>query len=80
MLMGDAYYDPQRAMEMKEREQIIEKVLNMLEPPTKDIFIACYVDQKRYKEVAKIMEITETVVKNHIMKALKMIRGLNLKL
>ncbi len=80
MLMGDAYYDPHRAMEMKEREQIIEKVLNMLEPPTKDIFIACYVDRKRYKEVAKTMEITETVVKNHIMKALKMIRGLNLKL
>lgn len=80
MLMGNTYYDPHRTMEIKEREQIIEKVLNMLEPPTKDIFIACYVDRKRYKEVARILNITEVVVKNHIMKALKMIRSLNLKI
>ncbi len=80
MMMGDIYYDPHRTMEIKERERIIDQVLNTLEPPTKDIFIACYVDRKRYKEVAKLMNITEVVVKNHIMKALKMIRSLNLKI
>ena len=80
MQMGDMYYDPHRTLELKERESIIEKVLNMLKSPTKEIFIACYVDRKRYKEVAKIMGVTEAVVKNHIMKALKTIRDLNLKM
>ncbi|MBR1463225.1 MAG: sigma-70 family RNA polymerase sigma factor [Prevotella sp.] len=78
--MNDIYYHPEEEFLLREREQRIEEVLSRIPQPTRDIFIACYVDRKRYKEVAKMMSITEVVVKNHIMKALKMVRGLNLKL
>ncbi len=78
--MNDVYYNPDDALMLKEREQQIEDVLARLPQPTRNIFIACYVERKRYKEVAKMMNITEVVVKNHIMKALRMIRSLNLKI
>lgn len=78
--MNDVYYNPDDALILREREQQIEEVLARLPQPTRDIFIACYVDRKRYKEVASKMNVSVTVVKNHIMKALKMIRGLNLKI
>ena len=56
------------------KEEIVERVLNELKPPTKEIFISCYVHYKEYREVAEKMGISVNTVKKHIVKALKIIR------
>jgi len=42
--------------------------------PTHSILLACYVDGKKYKEVAEMMNISISTVKKHIVKALRIIR------
>jgi len=46
----------------------------MLKPPTSDILRACYVEEKKYKQVAEEMGISVSTVKKHIIKALKIVR------
>lgn len=65
------------ASSLLEREELQERVnrkIGELKPPTRDIFMACYVERKKYKEVAEQMGISTATVKKHIVKALKMMR------
>lgn len=64
------------------RETVVGRILDELRPPTSDILKACYVEGKKYKEVAEEMHISVSTVKKHIIKALKIIREIrkNLKL
>jgi RNA polymerase sigma-70 factor (family 1) len=52
----------------------INKVMRQLKPPTNVILRACYLEGKKYKEVAEEMDMSVSNVKKHIMKALKIIR------
>lgn len=63
------------------KKQLVENIFNVLQPPTSDILRACYVEGKKYKEVAENMDISVSTVKKHIIKALKTIREIrkNLK-
>ena len=61
-------------LEWQEREARIKEILDAMKPPTRDIFIACYVDHKKYAEVATLMAISIDTVKKHIKKALRFIR------
>lgn len=60
--------------EMYRREEIVEQVLNSLPPPTQDIFIKCYVERRKYQDVAEELGISASTVKKHIMRALKIVR------
>ena len=62
--------------EQKEIKQRIYEVLNVLKPPTKEILEACYIQGKKYKEVAEEMKINIATVKKHMVKALKILRDL----
>ena len=62
---------PEEMMEVEELQNEMERRINELGPPTHEIFIACYVDRKRYKEVANEMGISVSTVRKHIVKALK---------
>ena len=72
--VSSPYDDSHDPMELEERENIIREVLNALKPPTKEIFLWCYVDRKKYKEVAEHLGVSVGVVKKHISKALSIIR------
>ena len=64
--------------EMEERERIIGQVIDDLQhPTTREIFVACYVDHKKYVSVAEEKGISVSTVKKHIVKALKAIRERN---
>ncbi|MBR1401784.1 MAG: RNA polymerase sigma-70 factor [Prevotella sp.] len=63
--------NPDKLMEMEEMEREMDRRIDELGPPTREIFIACYVDRKRYKEVASEMGISVSTVRKHITKALK---------
>jgi len=55
-------------------EQIIGEIMKKIEYPTVDILRACYIDGKKYREVADEMGISISTVKKHMVKALKIIR------
>ena len=61
-------------LELQEREQIVSDVLDSMKPPTKEIFVWCYVDRQHYKEVAERLGVSVSMVKKHISKALAIIR------
>lgn len=73
-LMGQHIANDDNAMEHEEKMKIVNQVLDDLGHPTSDILRACYVDEKKYKEVAAEMNISISTVKKHIVKALKHIR------
>lgn len=68
------YDESMDTLEWQEREARVKEILDALKPPTRDIFIACYVDHKKYAEVATLMAISIDTVKKHIKKALRYIR------
>lgn len=59
--------------ELHEREQTVRHVLDSLPDYTRQIFIACYVDRKQYREVAQEMGISTNTVKKYISRALRLI-------
>jgi len=60
--------------EVDERVALIRKLMDQLTPKTRLILEECYIQKKKYKEVATDLEISESAVKKHIVQALKIIR------
>ncbi len=60
--------------EADERIEAIRKILRKLPQRTQFIMQECYMQNKKYKEVAEELEISINAVKQHIVKALKIIR------
>lgn len=71
-----------RLGERDDEMRIIEQLYDDLGSPTAEILRACYVEDKKYREVAEEMGISIATVKKHIIKALARIREIkkNLKL
>ena len=57
-----------------EKDKLVEQMLNSLKPPKDEILRLCYIERKRYAEVAELMGISPNTVKKHISGALKMLR------
>lgn len=66
--------DPSAILEREELQERVNRNIDSLKPPTRDIFIACYIEKKKYKEVAAEMNISTSTVKKHIIRALKAMR------
>jgi len=75
-LMSERYIQADEQIEQKETKQRITEILNVLKPPTKEILEACYIQGKKYKEVAEEMKISISTVKKHMVRALKILRDL----
>lgn len=63
-----------RIIDFDERILHVRKVMQSFSPQTKLIFQECYLKEKKYKEVAEALGISESAVKKHIMKGLKILR------
>jgi RNA polymerase sigma-70 factor (ECF subfamily) len=74
LLVTRPYDESMDTLEWQEREARVKEILDAMKPPTRDIFIACYVDHKKDAEVATLMAISIDTVKKHIKKALRFIR------
>lgn len=74
------YIDTERFLEQQERVQVARSIVDSIGPPTSDILYACYVDGKKYSEVAQEMGMSIANVKKHMVKALRLIREKRLKL
>ena len=60
----------------EDKERIVEKMMSHLCPPTDKILELCYLQQKKYAEVAEMLGISTSSVKKHIIKALRTLREL----
>ncbi len=75
-LMSERYIQADDQIEQKEFKQRVYEIINALKPPTKEILEACYIQGKKYKEVAEEMKISIATVKKHMVRALKILRDL----
>lgn len=75
-LMSERYISNEHLAEHDDNVRLINKVLDEIGPPTSDILKACYIEEKKYKEVAEEMGVSIATVKKHMVKALRMIREL----
>lgn len=66
--------DPNEIDLHEEKIQSIVKALDELTPRTQQIVQLCYVQRKKYREVAAELNISESAVKKHIMQALSYMR------
>ena len=66
--------------EREDNIRLIRQVLKEIGHPTSDVLAACYIDGKKYTEVAQEMQISVASVKKHMVKALKMVREIKKRL
>lgn len=60
--------------EYEERMNQMKQIISELPPRTRFVLEQCYFNNKKYQEVAEILDITSSAVKKHIMKALAILR------
>lgn len=58
----------------KERQRQVEEMLDLLPDTTRHVLEECYLNHKKYREVADDMNVCQETVKRHIIKALKLLR------
>lgn len=58
----------------KERQWQVEEMLDLLPDTTRHVLEECYLNHKKYREVADEMNVCQETVKRHIIKALKLLR------
>ena len=58
----------------EERIKIVSSIRESLTPQTRLILKECYINNKKYKEVAEELNISVSAVRKHMVKALKVIR------
>ena len=58
----------------EERLERVRKAVEQLPPQTRHILEECYFNQRKYAEVAEMLNISTNAVKKHIMKALRLLR------
>lgn len=60
--------------EYEERMNNVKQIISELPPRTRFVLEQCYFNNKKYREVAEILDVTSSAVKKHIMKALAILR------
>lgn len=74
MAVGKLSFNPEEVDLHEEKIQTIMRSLDELTPRTQQIVTMCYVQRKKYREVAEELGISESAVKKHIMQALSYMR------
>lgn len=57
-----------------EQQKQVAEMLDLLPETTRHVLEECYLNHKKYREVAEEMNVCQETVKRHIMKALKLLR------
>jgi len=62
-------------MEHNELVELVREAVHELPDRTQYVLQQCYVNRMKYREVAAELDISETAIKKHIMRALKFLRA-----
>lgn len=57
----------------EERLRIARKVVATIGEPTRSILVKCYIDGKKYRDVAEEFGVSVSTIKKHMVKALKIL-------
>ncbi len=60
--------------ENEERQRLVAEMLDLLPDTTRHVLEECYLNHKKYREVAEEMNVCQETVKRHVMRALKLLR------
>lgn len=55
-------------------EEVLIKLLSILPPKCKEVFLMCKLQKMKYREVAQELNLSEKTIENHIGKAIRMLR------
>ncbi len=72
--MSQRYIHEDRLAEQEHSEHIVAQLLRQMGEPTGSILAACYIEGKKYKEVAEEMNMSVANVKKHMVRALRAVR------
>lgn len=61
-------------VEREQRVEMLQALIRQLPPRTRLVLQECFINGRKYKEVAEELEISDNAVKKHVMKALKYLR------
>ena len=74
LILTDTTFTQEEMDSQTEREKQMEDILAKLNERTREIFLACYADGKKYKEVAEETGLSVASVQKYMVKALNIIR------
>lgn len=72
--LSSRYTLDRHQMEHEETMRAVNRVIADMKSPTREILEACYLQEKKYKEVAQEMGISISTVKKHMVRALRLLR------
>jgi len=75
-LTSQRFVDEKRYEQQEYNSYIINKVMSNLSPKTRHVLTKCYIEGKKYKEVAEELGVSTEAVKKHMISALKTIKTL----
>lgn len=70
----DEHMDESDMLDREQRVEILQTLIHELPPRTRLVLQECFINGRKYKEVAEELEISDNAVKKHVMKALKYLR------
>ncbi len=74
VMLTESTFTQEELEAQQEREKQMEEILAKLNNRTREIFLACYADGKKYKEVAEMTGLSIASIQKYMVKALKVIR------
>jgi len=75
----DYYTHSEEALENKESMKLINEAIDLLPPQRKQIFMLCRFEGKTYEQVAELLSISPSTVRDHIVKGNKIVKEYLLK-
>ena len=72
--MAESYTHIEEAIHVEENKNTLYRVLDKLPPQRRKVFVLCKIENKSYKEVGKILHISENTINDHIREANKFIK------
>lgn len=70
----DYYTHSEEALENKESMKLIKQAIDLLPPQRKQIFMLCRFEGKTYEQVAELLSISPSTVRDHIVKGNKTVK------
>ncbi len=75
MEMGSSEYLPEHLLSRNENLLLLEKAIGSLSPQRQLVFRLCKLEDKSYKEVSALLNISVSTISDHIVKATRAIRS-----
>lgn len=75
IMQADRFADSQQVdIELEQKVTMVMKALDELPAKTRQIVYECYIERKKYREIAQLFNCSESAIKKHLKKAILFLR------